>query len=252
MVSVKKPEEIEMIAKSGRILSSVMKELSSNVSVGITLKSLDNLAYKLIVRSGAKPAFLNYTPSGAGKPYKFSLCTSVNDVIVHGTPSNYRLKSEDLLKLDLGVIYKGFYSDAAVTVSVGEPSNQARKLIEATKEALYSAIKVSRPGYSLGDIGFEIETCAKRFSLKFIKNLTGHGVGYKLHEEPSVYNYGKRGQGLKLKAGMVLAIEPMLAVGTDKIIQKNDESWATEDGSLSAHFEHTVAITEKEPRILTE
>ncbi|MCX6703061.1 MAG: type I methionyl aminopeptidase [Candidatus Wolfebacteria bacterium] len=214
-------------------------------------EDLDKLAEKLIRKAGGKPGFLNYKPDGARHPYKASICASVNDVVVHGFPGDYILKPGDILKLDFGVIYKGFYSDGAATFGIGKISEEARKLIETTKESLALAIKECWPGNTLGDIGSAVENFAKKRGFRPIKGLTGHGIGSKLHEDPVVFNHGTRGMGMKLAPGMVLAIEPMLSAGSDKVIQLDDESWATSDKSLSAHFEHTVAITEKGPRILT-
>jgi len=213
---------------------------------------LDDLAYQLIKKAGAEPAFLGYKPSGAKHPYSATICASINDIIVHGFPTDYKLKNGDILKLDFGVKYEGFYSDAAVTIGIGAISKEAENLIKAAENALNEAIKIIKIGNTLGDIGFAISQTAKKYGVKAIKELTGHGVGLKLHEDPTIYNYGEKGKGIKLKPGMVLAVEPMFAISTDKIIQKKDESWATADGSLSAHFEHTVAITEKGVEILTK
>ncbi len=251
MIKLKLPQEIESIAASGKILSMVFKKVLKEVKIGVSLKYLNDLADKFIREAGAEPAFFGYRPSGAKYPYGASICASVNDVIVHGFPNNYKLKNGDLLKLDFGVKYQGFYSDAAATVGVGKISKEAGRLTKATRVALEEAIKVAKAGNYLGDIGFVITQTAKKYGMKVVDGLTGHGIGSNLHEDPSVYNFGKQGKGIELKAGMVLAIEPMFAIGTEKIVQKSDESWATEDGSLSAHFEHTVAITERGLKVLT-
>lgn len=252
MIAYRSSEEIEKIAASGKILASVMEEIVKEAKAGVRLKNLDKLAEKLIGESGARPAFLNYKPDGAKHPYRASICTSLNEVVVHGFPSLRALQSGDVLKLDFGVLYDGFYADAAVTILVGSVTPEAQKLAEATRVALKRAIQKAKPGNTLGDIGFEIESTAKRFGFKVIKGLTGHGIGSKLHEDPVIHNYGEKKKGIKLKSGMVLAIEPMFSAGSDEIIQLKDESWATKDGSLSAHFEHTVVITEREPIIFTE
>jgi len=251
MIKLKTPEQIEKIARSGKILSEVFQKTIEEAKIGTSLKRLDDLAYQLIKKAGAEPAFLGYKPSGAKHPYSATICASINDIIVHGFPTDYKLKNGDILKLDFGVKYEGFYSDAAVTIGIGAISKEAENLIKATKVALEEAIKIIKIGNTLGDIGFAISQTAKKYGVKAIKELTGHGVGLKLHEDPTIYNYGEKGKGIKLKPGMVLAVEPMFAISTDKIIQKKDESWATADGSLSAHFEHTIAITEKEIKILT-
>ncbi|MEK7593320.1 MAG: type I methionyl aminopeptidase [Patescibacteria group bacterium] len=251
MIKLKTPEQIEKIAQSGKILSEVFRKTIEEARIGASLKYLDDLAYRLIKEAGAEPAFLGYKPSGAKHPYSATICASVNDIIVHGFPNDYKLKTADVLKLDFGVKYKGFYSDAAVTVGIGAISKEAENLIKATKIALEEAIKIMKPENTLGDIGFSISQTAKKYGVKAVKELTGHGIGFELHEDPTIYNYGEKGKGIKLKPGMVLAIEPMFAISTDKIIQKKDESWATADKSLSAHFEHTVAITEEGVEILT-
>ena len=251
MIRIYSSSEIKSIAASGRILAAVFKEVIREAKIGAVLKDLDELASQLIKKAGAEPAFLNYRPNGAFKPYPATICASVNNVIVHGLPDNYQLKNGDVLKLDFGVKYQGFYSDAAITVGIGKISPEAGKLIKATKNALNEAIKIAKPGNFLGDIGWVIEKTAKKFGVKTIKELTGHGIGRELHEDPIIYNFGKRGKGIELKSEMVLAIEPMFAIGAEKIIQKKDESWATADGSLSAHFEHTIAITNQGSIVLT-
>ena len=251
MIKLKTPEQIEKIARSGKILSEVFQKTIEEAKIGTSLKRLDDLAYQLIKKAGAEPAFLGYKPSGAKHPYSATICASINDIIVHGFPTDYKLKNGDILKLDFGVKYEGFYSDAAVTIGIGAISKEAENLIKAAENALNEAIKIIKIGNTLGDIGFAISQTAKKYGVKAIKELTGHGVGLRLHEDPTIYNYGEKGKGIKLKPGMVLAVEPMFAISTDKIIQKKDESWATADGSLSAHFEHTIAITEKEIKILT-
>ena len=252
MIHLKSSEEIQNLSLSGAILGSVLRELKKNVKTGTVLKSLDDLSRRLILKAGAKPAFLGYRPDGAKKPYPAAICASINEVIVHGLPTNYKLKDGDILKIDLGVKYRGAYTDAAITIGIGKISKTAKVLIKATQEALNQAIKIAKPGHHLGDIGWIISKTAQKYNLEVVKGLTGHGVGSELHEEPTIYNYGKRGEGPELKPGMVLAIEPMFAIGTDKIIQRFDESWATTDSSLSAHFEHTIAITSSKPQVLTK
>ncbi len=252
MIPIKSAEEIQKIEVAGKILAKILKILSREAKVGIKLSDLNRLAYRLTKREKAQPAFLGYKPDAASKPFGASICASVNDVVVHGFPSDYKLKSGDVLKIDFGVEYQGFFADAAVTVAIGDISGEARHLIKTTKLALDKAIKIIKAGNTLGDIGWIIQRTAEKEKLRVIRDLTGHGVGLQLHEEPTIYNFGVKGRGVALKPGMVLAIEPMLSLGTDKITQKPDESWATADGSLSAHFEHTIAITEKGPKILTE
>ena len=251
MLTLKTPEEIEIMAEGGRRLAVVLARLAEETRAGITTKSLDRLAYQLIHRSGAKPAFLNYRPAGARRAYPYSLCASVNGVVVHGQPSEYVIKESDLVKLDLGLLYKGFYSDAALTVGVGEISKEAKRLVAATEEALHAAIAEANVGKTLGDIGYVVAKRAKRSGCVVAEGLTGHGIGRALHEDPTVWNVGQKGGGEELREGMVLAIEPMFVTGKPALRQLRDESWATADGSLSAHFEHTVAITKNGPLILT-
>lgn len=248
---IKTPEEIEKIRKAGKILAQVAKTVLARAEEGTSLKILDDLAKELTIKAGAKPAFLGYRPYGAKKPYPCSICTSINDIIVHGIPNSYRLKSGDILKLDFGVVWEGWYADAAWTIGIGEISPEARKLIKVTEQALFAGIKQAKSGKHLGDIGWAISDIIKKNNFSVAQGLTGHGVGKELHEDPSVFNQGQKGSGQVLKPGMVLAIEPMVSLGSGRIIQDKDDSFRTMDGSLSAHFEHTVAITEKGPEILT-
>ncbi len=245
------PEEIAKIREAGRILARTAKEVLAAAREGIILRQLDELARELIEKAGAKPAFLGYRPEGAKKPYPAAICTSVNEIIVHGIPTDYKLKSGDLLKLDFGVIVDGYYADAAWSVGIGPIAPEASRLMDTAKKALYEAIKEARPGKTLGDIGFAIQSIVKAAGFYVIKGLTGHGVGRLLHEDPSVYNFGEKGKGMRLAPGLVLAIEPMIALGTENIVQQSDDGYATADGSLSAHFEHTVAITHNGPEIVT-
>ena len=252
MINLKSPQEIKKIATAGRILAKVLKAVVKEAKIGTQLSQLNKLAYQLTKKEGAEPAFLGYKPNGASKPFGASICASVNEVVVHGFPSDYKLQSGDVLKIDFGIEYQGFFADAAVTIGIGNISKEAKHLIKTTQLALKKAVKQARPGKTLGDIGWIIQKTAEDRGLKIIKSLTGHGVGLKLHEEPTIYNFGEKGKGVELKPGMVLAIEPMLAVATEKIIQRPDESWATADGSLSAHFEHTIVITERGAKVLTK
>jgi len=252
MINLKSPQEIKKIATAGRILAKVLKTVVKEAKIGTQLSQLNKLAYQLTKKEGAQPAFLGYQPDGASRSFGASICASVNEIVVHGFPSDYKLQSGDVLKIDFGIEYQGFFADAAVTIGIGNISKEAKHLIKTTQLALKKAVKQARPGKTLGDIGWIIQKTAEDRGLKIIKSLTGHGVGLKLHEEPTIYNFGEKGKGVELKPGMVLAIEPMLAVATEKIIQRPDESWATADGSLSAHFEHTIVITERGAKVLTK
>ena len=251
MTSIKTPQEIVQLKESGRILAGLLKKLVARAKVGVSLLDLDAFAYTYIREQGGQPAFLHYKPEGATHPYPASICTSLNDTIVHGTPHNYKLSLGDVLKIDAGVIYEGMYTDAATTVAIGKISPKTKKLLQSTKKALDEALAIIRPGKTLGDIGWVIEQRARVDGMKVIKALTGHGVGYELHEDPVICNYGNKGQGLVLKEGMVLAIEPMFSVSSEDIFQQRDESYATADGSMAAHYEHTVVVTKRGHTIIT-
>ena len=256
MVIFKTEAEIEIMAEAGHRLAKILAILKNETKAGIPTEYLEKRTRVLIKEAGAEAAFLNYEPAASSKPYPAALCVSVNDTVVHGLPSNYVLKEGDLVKLDLGLKYGGFYVDAALTVGLEKISDKARRLLQVTERALELAISHARPGKRLGDIGQAVQNFVERNKFSVLKTLTGHGIGKSLHEEPTVLNFGKRGSGAKLEAGMVLAIEPMVSASPppqgEKVIQKEDDSFATSDGSLSAHFEHTVAITETDPRILTK
>lgn len=249
---IKTSEQIKNIRIAGKILASVAKQVKAEVKEGISLKELDAMTKKLIESAGAEPTFLNYQPYGADKPFPASICASVNEVVVHGVPTNYKLKSGDIVSLDFGVTYNGHIADSAFTVGVGKINKEARELIETTYHSLTLGIKECKPGKTLGDIGWAINNYVTKRKFKVVKGLSGHGVGLELHEDPPVFNEGQKNTGLKLKAGMVLALEPMVSAGDPYIVQLKDDSYATRDKSLSAHFEHTVLITEKGPDILTK
>lgn len=252
MKIIKTEKEIEIMAEAGRRLAHILAFLEKSVKAGMRTNELDAIAFKMIKEAGCKPAFLNYRPRGAKKGYPATVCVSINENVVHGVPSDYIIKDGDIVKIDLGLIHERFYSDAAVTVGIGAIGIKNRKLIETTKKAMELGIKEARPGNTIGDIGYAIEHHVKSNGFSIVDLLTGHGVGRELHEEPSIYNFGKKGEGKKLVAGMVIAIEPMVAAGKGKVIQKNDDSFDMADGSMSAHFENTIAIMESGPVILTK
>lgn len=246
MVILKRPEEIEKIRESNLIVAEVLNELRGVVEPGITTKQLDEYAESLAKKRKAKPAFKGY------HGYPFALCASVNSVVVHGMPSDRVLVSGDILSLDFGICCDGYYGDAAITVPVGSVSEEANHLMSCTEEALYHAIREAVPGNRLGDIGAACQTMVEKAGYSVVRDYVGHGIGRQLHEEPQVPNYGTRGRGMELKAGMVLAIEPMVNQGTYKVkLLKDGWTVVTEDGLLSAHFEHTVAITDRGPDILS-
>jgi len=246
-IILKTKEEIEIMARAGKILAQILDELKKEVKPGIRTKDLEIKARKLMAEYKVQPAFLGY------EGYPAAICTSVNDVIVHGVPSDYQLKEGDILSLDLGIKYKGYYADMAVTLPVGKVPEEAQRLIRVTKKALKRAIKKARPGNTIGDIGNTIQRYVEKRGFYVIKELCGHGIGRELHEEPQILNYGKRHTGAKLVPGMVFCIEPMVSMGTEKIKKASDGfGYATADGSLSAHFEHMIAITKNGRIILTE
>jgi len=252
MTLIKTTEEIAKMRTAGKILSFVLDKVKMRVTAGITTKELDNYAENLIREQGGLPGFLNYKPAGATRPYPATMCASINEIIVHGVPSNRILRDGDLLKIDLGVTYDGYNADAAITIMMGNASPEIDKLIHTTEKALMLAIEKARPKNTLGDIGAIIQATAHKAGLSVAKGLTGHGIGKLLHEEPSVMNEGVRGEGLRLEPGMTIAIEPMFTLGTSHIVQQDDDSYAIADGSLSAHFEHTILITKGSAEILTQ
>ena len=249
---IKTPDQIEKIKKSSAILAFVLKRLSEEVASGVLPVDLDDMARRLIAEAGGKPAFLGYKPDGALHPFPYALCSSVNDVIVHGKPSDTPLKEGDIISLDLGVNWQGGISDAALTVAVGKIPKKTEFLVELTRKALDSGIKAALPGKTVGDIGYAIEKTVTNGGGKIIEGLTGHGVGLEVHEDPVIYNFGQPNTGMELRPGMVIAIEPMVSMKSEGIKQRNDDSFVTADGSLSAHFEHTILITEDGNETLTK
>lgn len=242
----KSKEDIELIRKSGDLLSRTLGEIAKVIKPGITTKSLDTLAQTFIQDHGGTPAFLNYS----GFPY--SLCISPNDQIVHGFPGDYELKEGDILSVDCGVKLNGFISDSAYTFSVGEVSEEVKQLLAVTQESLLKGIEQAVIGKRVGDISYAIQSYIDQYKYGIVKELVGHGVGVELHEKPEVPNYGQRGRGVKLQEGMVIAIEPMVNLGKAGV-KFWDDGWtvSTVDGLPSAHFEHTVAIVKGQPDILT-
>lgn len=246
-ITVKSAREIELMTEAGRILGIVHDELAKALRPGMTTKAIDKLGEEIIRSYGCIPSFLNY------EGYPASICVSVNEEVVHGIPSEHRfLRDGDIVSLDAGVIYKGYHSDAARTHGVGEISEEAKKLIQATRESFFEGIKEAREGNHLFDISGAIGRYAESRGYGVVRDLCGHGIGTALHEAPEIPNYEMNRKGVKLKAGMTLAIEPMINIGTWKVDWMPDE-WTvvTKDRSLSAHYENTVLITDKEPIILS-
>jgi len=254
MIEIKTPQEIEIMAEGGRILAKIMNELKKDVRPGITTMELEKLAESLILKAGGKCSFKGYKSKNGEtqREYPFCLCTSVNEEIVHVPPSNRVLKEGDVLKIDIGMFYKGFHTDMAITIPVGKVSFEAQRLIRATKKALKLAIKKVRPGNTFGDIGNTIQRYVESQGFNVVRELCGHGIGRELHEEPKILNYGKRKSGEKIKEGMVFCIEPMVTAGDWHLKRTKDGfGYQTVDGSLTAHFEHTIAVTKNGCKVLT-
>ncbi|MBM3206078.1 MAG: type I methionyl aminopeptidase [Candidatus Staskawiczbacteria bacterium] len=247
MSLIKTQKEVEVMAEGGKILAEVLGEIEKMAKPGITTLELDRASEALILKRGAKPAFKGY------EKFPYSLCASVNDVIVHGFPSNYRLKSGDVVGLDLGVLWKGYNTDMAVTVAVGEVSFEAKRLLQVTKKALRLGIKKARAGITTGDLGNTIQKYIEDQGYGVVRDLCGHGIGKEIHEDPQIPNYGQRHKGVELKEGMVICIEPMVTLGDFRLKEAKDGyGFATRDGKISAHFEHTIAITRDGCKVLTE
>ena len=250
---IKTPEQIEGIRESARRLATVVQKVSEKIAPGVSAMELNDYAYELISEYGDKPSFLDYKPAGIKTAYPASMCVSVNDEVVHGIPSEDTiLKEGDIVTLDCGVNHDGYFSDHAITFPVGTIDPEDQKLINITREALMVGIKAAQPGNTTGDIGAAIENFVDgRYGI--VRILSGHGVGLSVHEDPFVPNFGTPGTGERLEPGMVIAIEPMLNRGTEIVDALDDEyTFVTADGAQSAHFEHTVLITEDGPEILTK
>jgi len=253
-VTIKTRDEISLLREGGRRLAEILKDLSSRVAPGVSAKDLDMRAREMVKEFGDAPAFLNYKPYGAKRPYPAVLCVSINDEVVHGVPNEKDkiLKGGDIVSLDMGLVHKKMYTDMAVTVPVGEVSLEAKKLLSVTEQALAVGIKAVRPGAMTGDVGHAIESFVRPYKFGIIQELAGHGVGYSVHEDPYVPNYGTPQTGIAFSVGMVIAIEPMLTSGSRKVILDADGfTYKTKDGSLSAHFEKTVVVTDSGVEVLT-
>lgn len=254
MITIKKPEEIRILKEGGEKLARIIHKVAGEVKPGVSTAELDIIAEKLIKESGGVPSFKNYKSSGDRKPFPASVCVSINDEVVHGIPNkNKVLKEGDIVGLDAGMKHKGLYTDMAITVPVGRVSKEAQKIMDVAKESLARAVRSVRDGAHIGDIGHAIQAYVESEGFNAVRNLVGHGVGHKVHEEPEIPNFGRPGIGLRLEEGMVLAIEPMIVEGSPDLSLDDDNwTWRTMDGSLSAHFEHTVAVTKTGAEILTK
>lgn len=246
MIYLKTPEEIALLRKSNVLVGKTLAEVAKAIKVGITTLELDKIAEDFIRSNGALPGFLGY------HGFPNTLCVSVNDQVVHGIPSNYALKEGDIVSVDCGTIIDGFYGDSAYTFCVGEVDPKVKKLLDTTKEALYKGIQQAVHGNRLGDVGYAIQQHCQAAGFSVVREMVGHGIGRNMHEDPEVPNYGKRGQGVQLREGMVIAIEPMINMGNRGILVEKD-GWTirTIDRKPSAHFEHTVAIQKGEASILS-
>jgi methionyl aminopeptidase len=246
MIKIRTAEEIEKIRESNLLVSKTLGEISRHVKAGITTEKLDKIAEEFIRDHKAVPGFLGY------QGYPKTLCTSVNEQVVHGIPSNYTLKDGDILSVDCGALLNGYYGDSAYTFAIGTISSEASRLLKVTKESLFKGIEMALHGNRTGDIGFAVQNYCENEGFSVVRELVGHGLGEKLHESPEVPNYGSRGKGHKLQAGMVICIEPMINLGRKEVVQEND-GWTirTRDKMPSAHFELAVAIQKDVPDILS-
>jgi methionyl aminopeptidase len=246
MVILKSRQEIEKMRKSNAIVAAILEELRKKIRPGIKTIELDRLSEDLALKKGARPAFKGY------RGYPYSLCTSVNSEVVHGMPSERELQEGDIISLDFGILNDGYYGDAAVTVPVGDITPAAKRLLKVTEEALYRGITEIKAGNRIGDISAAIQGHVEAAGYSVVRDLVGHGIGKSLHEDPQVPNYGSGGRGIELKPGMVFAIEPMVNEGAYRVeVLRDGWTVVTADGKLSAHFEHSVAITENGPVILS-
>jgi methionyl aminopeptidase len=246
MVILKSRQEIEKMRKSNAIVAAILEEVRKKIRPGIKTIELDRLSEDLALKKGARPAFKGY------RGYPYSLCTSVNSEVVHGMPSERELKEGDIISLDFGILNDGYYGDAAVTVPVGDITPAAKRLLKVTEEALYRGITEIKAGNRIGDISAAIQGHVEAAGYSVVRDLVGHGIGKSLHEDPQVPNYGSGGRGIELKPGMVFAIEPMVNEGAYRVeVLRDGWTVVTADGKLSAHFEHSVAITENGPVILS-
>jgi methionyl aminopeptidase len=246
MIQLKSPREIEKMRKAGRIVAEVLDLISENIKPGITTKTLDRLAAEFFKRTGARPAFLGY------QGFPANICVSIDDEVVHGIPGDRKLVEGQIVSVDVGSILDGFYGDAARSFAVGEIDGESRRLLDVTESSLRKGIEQCYIGNSLGDVSAAVQSYVEAQGFSVVRDLVGHGIGRKMHEEPQVPNYGEPGTGIELREGLVLAIEPMInAGGFDVRILPDGWTIVTADGLNSAHFEHTVAVTADGPEILT-
>ena len=250
-ITIKSPRELDLMREAGKVVASAKQAVKDAIRPGVTSMEMDAVAEEVIRKHCAIPSFKGYKPTPS-KPFPATICFSFNEEIVHGIPGNRKIKSGDIVSVDFGAIVEGFHGDSAFTIAVGEVSEETERLISATKIALEKGISEAKEGARLTDISHAVQSYAEAEGFSVVREYVGHGIGRSLHEEPQVPNYGKPGRGPKLKVGMTLAIEPMLNVGTWQT-KALDDGWTvvTADGELSGHYEHTIAVTENGPEILT-
>lgn len=246
MITIKTEADLRLMDEAGRVVEETLRLLSRIARSGVTTEELDREAEAFIRSCGAEPSFLNY------HGYPKSICTSVNEQVVHGIPGKYRLKDGDILSVDVGAFLHGYHGDAARTFLIGQVPDEVQELVRVTRECFYEGLRFARVGYRIGDISAAVQAHAQRHGYGVVREMIGHGIGRQLHEEPDVPNYGSAGRGPRLEKGMTIAIEPMINLGTARILQKAD-GWTVvaADGKPSAHYENTVAITDGEPMLLT-
>lgn len=251
-IFLKTEEEIELMRAANLMVGSALAEVGKHIKPGVTTRQLDKVAEEYIRDNGGTPTFKGFPNPCGGNAFPASICTSVNDVVIHGLPDDKPLESGDIVSVDCGILLNGFNGDSCYTFCVGEVSDEIRRLLTTTKESLYKGIEMALPGRRIGDIGFAVQTHCEAAGYGVVREFAGHGIGKEMHEQPLVPNYGRRGNGVQLKNGLCIAIEPMITMGSPKICLASDR-WAvkTKDGQLAAHFEHTVAIHQGRVDILS-
>lgn len=252
MIYIKTKKEIDYIRESCKIVAETLQLVKANVKAGITTKELDQIADDYILSNNARAAFKGYSQGGSSIDYPASICSSIDDEVVHGIPGNRVLKNGDIISIDVGVYKNGYYGDAALSVGVGEISDEKKRLMEVTEKSLYLGIEAAQSGNHVHDISYAVQSYVEENGYSIVRDLCGHGVGKYLHEDPSIPNFGKKGTGALLKNGMTLAIEPMVNMGNYRV-KTAEDGWTvlTADGSPSAHFEHSILILNNKPEILT-
>lgn len=254
MIFLKSPQEVETMRKANRIVIETLAELREIIRPGVSTGEVDKIAAELTRKKKARSAFKGYKIRNGVVPFPATICVSINNEVVHGIPSSSRIIQDgDIVSLDFGVIYENFYGDAAISIAIGQIGEESQRLLNATAESLEEGIAKAQVGNRLGDVSAAIQERIERDGFSVVREFVGHGVGRRLHEDPAVPNYGVRDRGIRLREGMVLAIEPMVNMGRAEVLMK-DDAWTaiTKDGSLSAHFEHSVAITEQGPQVLSQ